>query len=193
MKKLLSMIGIALLMTGCTDDYKDWADPITNGPEEALNVGISVSPTSAVDFATYTNETVQLFNASVTGLEIVDGADEGVEAMYSAEITNEDGSRSIPLEVNGNGYVSTTELESAVNNLWGRRPVARTIPVNVVGLVDINGTTIAATGSTTLTATPNAPIIEDAYYITGTVNGWNNSNTDYELSPMPMRIPYLRC
>ncbi len=182
MKKLLSMIGIALLMTGCTDDYKDWADPITNGPEEALNVGISVSPTSAVDFATYTNETVQLFNASVTGLEIVDGADEGVEAMYSAEITNEDGSRSIPLEVNGNGYVSTTELESAVNNLWGRRPVARTIPVNVVGLVDINGTTIAATGSTTLTATPNAPIIEDAYYITGTVNGWNNSNTDYELS-----------
>ncbi|WP_081911205.1 DUF5115 domain-containing protein [Prevotella sp. FD3004] len=182
MKKLLSMIGIALLMTGCTDDYKDWADPITNGPEEALNVGISVSPTSAVDFATYTNETVQLFNASVTGLEIVDGANESVEAMYSAEITNEDGSRSIPLEVNGNGYVSTTELESAVNNLWGRRPVARTIPVNVVGLVDINGTTIAATGSTTLTATPNAPIIEDAYYITGTVNGWNNSNTDYELS-----------
>ena len=182
MKKLLSMIGIALLMTGCTDDYKDWADPITNGPEEALNVGISVSPTSAVDFATYTNETVQLFNASVTGLTIADGADEGVEAVYSAEITNEDGSRSIPLEVNGNGYVSTTELESAVNNLWGRRPVARTIPVNVVGLVDINGTTIAATGSTTLTATPNAPIIEDAYYITGTVNGWNNSNTDYELS-----------
>lgn len=182
MKKLLSMIGIALLMTGCTDDYKDWADPITNGPEEALNVGISVSPTSAVDFATYTNETVQLFNASVTGLTIADGADEGVEAVYSAEITNEDGSRSIPLEVNGNGYVSTAELESAVNNLWGRRPVARTIPVNVVGLVDINGTTIAATGSTTLTATPNAPIIEDAYYITGTVNGWNNSNTDYELS-----------
>ncbi|MCR5470300.1 MAG: DUF5115 domain-containing protein [Prevotella sp.] len=182
MKKLLSMIGIALLMTGCTDDYKDWADPITNGPEEALNVGISVSPTSAVDFATYTNETVQLFNASVTGLTIADGANESVEAMYSAEITNEDGSRSIPLEVNGNGYVSTTELESAVNNLWGRRPVARTIPVNVVGLVDINGTTIAATGSTTLTATPNAPIIEDAYYITGTVNGWNNSNTDYELS-----------
>ena len=176
------MIGIALLMTGCTDDYKDWADPITNGPEEALNVGISVSPTSAVDFATYTNETVQLFNASVTGLTIADGANESVEAMYSAEITNEDGSRSIPLEVNGNGYVSTTELESAVNNLWGRRPVARTIPVNVVGLVDINGTTIAATGSTTLTATPNAPIIEDAYYITGTVNGWNNSNTDYELS-----------
>ena len=182
MKKLLSMIGIALLMAGCTDDYKDWADPITNGPEEALNVGISVSPTSAVDFATYTNETVQLFNASVTGLTIVDGANESVEAMYSAEITNEDGSRSIPLEVNGNGYVSTTELESAVNNLWGRRPVARTIPVNVVGLVDINGTTITATGSTTLTATPNAPIIEDAYYITGTVNGWNNSNTDYELS-----------
>ena len=63
MKKLLSMMGIVLLMASCTEDYKDWAAPIANGPEEPLGVDLSVSPASAVDFATYTGETVQLFNA----------------------------------------------------------------------------------------------------------------------------------
>ena len=171
------MMGIALLMAGCTEDYKDWADPITNGPEEALSIGISVSPASAVDFATYTGETVQLFNASVTDLD-------GATATYSAEITNEDGSKSVAMEVNNPGLtVDTKALEEAVISLYGRRPVARTIPVNVVGFIEINnGAVIAATGSTTLTATPNAPVIEDAYYITGSINGWNNSDTTYELN-----------
>ena len=169
------MMGIALLMASCTEDYTDWAQPAPNTPEEPISVGISVSPASAVDFATYTGETVQLFNASVTGLD-------GATATYGAEITNEDGSMSIALEVDDKLCVETKELEDAINTLYGRRPVARTIPVNVLGLVDVNGTAIAATGKTTLTATPNAPVIEDAYYITGSINGWNNSDTTYELN-----------
>ena len=175
MKKFLSMMGIALLMAGCTEDYKDWADPITNGPEEPLGVGISLSPASAVDFATYTGETVQLFNATITGIE-------GATATYGAEISNEDGSRSIALTVDEKLATDTKELEAAVINLYGRRPVARTIPVKVVGLVEVNGMTLATTGITTLIATPNAPEIEDAYYITGSINGWNNSDTSYELN-----------
>ena len=63
------MMGIALLMASCTEDYTDWAQPAPNTPEEPISVGISVSPASAVDFATYIGETVQLFNASVTGLD----------------------------------------------------------------------------------------------------------------------------
>jgi hypothetical protein len=54
--------------------------------------------------------------------------------------------------------------------------------VKVLAYVKVNGVAIASTGTTTLTATPNAPVIEEAYYITGTVNGWDNNNTDYELS-----------
>ena len=175
MKKLLSMMGIALLMASCTEDYKDWADPIANGPEEPISVGISVSPANAIDFATYTGAKAQLFNASIVGIE-------GAEAVYGAEITNEDGSESIALEVDGDLCVETKELEDAVISLYGRRPVARTIPVKVVGLIDVKGTAIASTGSTTLTAIPNAPVIEDAYYITGSINGWNNSDTTYELN-----------
>ena len=166
---------MALLMAGCTEDYKDWAQPFQNGPEEPVSVSISVSPGAAVDFATITDETVKLFSASVSNPE-------GAEATYTASITNEDGSKEIAIKIDENFFCSTAELESAVNALWGRRPVARTIPVKVLAYVKVNGVAIASTGTTTLTATPNAPVIEEAYYITGTVNGWDNTNTDYELS-----------
>ena len=166
---------MALLMAGCTEDYKDWAQPFQNGPEESVSVSISVSPGAAVDFATITDETVKLFSASVSNPE-------GAEATYTASITNEDGSKEIAIKTDENFFCSTAELESAVNALWGRRPVARTIPVKVLAYVKVNGVAIASTGTTTLTATPNAPVIEEAYYITGTVNGWDNTNTDYELS-----------
>lgn len=175
MKKILSIMSMALLMAGCTEDYKDWAQPFQNGPEEPVSVSISVSPGAAVDFATITDETVKLFSASVSNPE-------GAEATYTASITNEDGSKEIAIKTDENFFCSTAELESAVNALWGRRPVARTIPVKVLAYVKVNGVAIASTGTTTLTATPNAPVIEEAYYITGTVNGWDNNNTDYELS-----------
>ena len=168
-------MSMALLMAGCTEDYTDWAQPFQNGPEEPVNTSISVSPAGAIDFATYTEETVKLFNAVVSDPE-------GAEARYTAAITNEDGSKEIAIKIDDQFYCNTKELENAVNTLWGRRPVARAIPVKVIAYVGVNGSAVTTTGSTTLTATPNAPVIEDAYYITGTVNGWDNTNTDYELS-----------
>ena len=168
------MMGIVLLLASCSKDHTD-TPLITFEPVEPSNVGITVSPADPIDFATYTGEKVQLFNATVVGVV-------GAEALYGAEITNEDGSMSIALEVDQNLCVSTEELENAVITLYGRRPVTRTIPVIVVGLITINGSVVTSTGSTTLTATPKGPVIEDAYYITGSINGWNNTDTTYELN-----------
>ena len=175
MKKILSIMSMALLMAGCTEDYKDWAQPFQNGPEESVSVSISVLPAAPIDFATVTDETVKLFSASVSNPE-------GADAKYQAVITNEDGSKEQAINIDENCYAKTSELESAVNSLWGRRPVARTIPVKVTAYVSINGAAVATTANTTLTATPNAPVIEDAYYITGSINGWDNTNTKYELT-----------
>lgn len=168
-------MSMALLMAGCTEDYKDWAQPFQNGPEESVSVSISVSPAAPIDFATVTDETVKLFSASVSNPE-------GADAKYQAVITNEDGSKEQAINIDENCYAKTSELESAVNSLWGRRPVARTIPVKVTAYVSINGAAVATTANTTLTATPNAPVIEDAYYITGGINGWDNTSTKYELT-----------
>lgn len=176
MKKIFSLIGIALLMASCTEDYKDWAKPFSNDPEEAFNVGFTASPASPIDFATVEADKVLLFNSTID-------APEGATAQYTAYITDESGeNKSEALTVSDEGYVDVDELESAVYALWGRRPVARIIPLVVGANISVNGTAFAKESITTLTATPDAPEIEEAYYITGTPNGWNNSDTSLELT-----------
>ena len=176
MKKLLSMMGIALLMASCTEDYTDWADPISNGPEEPVSVVLNASPASAVDFAKLTSATVQLFNATVTTDQEVKGT------TYKAFITNEDGSKKEEIIVDENGYTDAATLESAVYTLWGRRPIARTIPVIIDGFVTIGGTSYKASANTTFTATPNAPVIAENYYIVGGPSGdWAGTAASKEL------------
>ena len=176
MKKILSLMGIALLMASCTEDYKDWAKPFSNDPEEAFNVGFTASPASPIDFATVEADKVLLFNSTID-------APEGATAQYTAYITDESGeNKSEALTVSDDGYVDVKELESAVYALWGRRPVARIIPLVVGADISVNGTAFAKESTTTLTATPNAPEIEEAYYVTGSINGWDNTNTDFELT-----------
>lgn len=176
MKKIFSLIGIALLMASCTEDYKDWAKPFSNDPEEAFNVGFTASPASPIDFATVEADKVLLFNSTID-------APEGATAQYTAYITDESGeNKSEALTVSDEGYVDVDELESAVYALWGRRPVARIIPLVVGANISVNGTAFAKESITTLTATPDAPEIEEAYYITGTPNGWDNTDTSLELT-----------
>ena len=148
-------MSMALLMAGCTEDYTDWAQPFQNGPEEPASVSINVTPAAAINFATITDETVKLFSASVSNPE-------GADATYSAVITNEDGSKQQAIKIDENFYCSTSELESAVYALWGRRPVERTIPLLVTAFVKVNGAALGTTATSSLKATPNAPEIEDA-------------------------------
>ena len=169
-------MGIALLMASCTKDYTDWAKPFSNDPEEAFSVNFTASPASPINFATIDADKVQLFNSTIS-------APEGATALYTAFITDESGNNvSEVFDVSEDGYVDTKELEEAVYALWGRRPVARQIPLVVLASISVNGTAFARESNTTLTATPNAPEIEEAYYITGTPNEWNNSDTSLELS-----------
>lgn len=163
-------------MASCTEDYKDWAKPFSNDPEEAFNVGFTASPASPIDFATVEADKVLLFNSTID-------APEGATAQYTAYITDESGeNKSEALTVSDEGYVDVDELESAVYALWGRRPVARIIPLVVGANISVNGTAFAKESITTLTATPDAPEIEEAYYITGTPNGWDNNDTSLELT-----------
>ena len=169
-------MGIALLMASCTDDYKDWADPFSNAPEDPYNISFTASPANPIDFATVTDEKVKLFNSAID-------APEGATAtMYEVVLSNESGEDLASVEVDLDGCANVEELEAAVYDLYGRRPVARTIPMKVGVAISVKGASILKIANTTLTATPNAPEIEEAYYITGTPNGWNNSDTSLELS-----------
>ena len=169
-------MGMALLMASCTDDYKDWAEPFSNAPEDPYSISFTASPASPIDFATISGDKVLLFNSTIEGPE---GA---AATEYEVVLSDESGENQTPVEVDAEGYANVEELEAAVYGLYGRRPVARTIPMEVGVAINVKGASIVKISSTTLTATPNAPEIEEAYYITGTPNSWNNSDTSLELS-----------
>ena len=175
MKKILSMIGIALLAAGCTDDYTDWANPFKNDPEAAKTMTMSVSAASTIDFATVTAESVQAFVPNVT-------IDDEAQKSFTVVLQGENEGDEAEVTADENGYVETATLESAVYALYGQRPVTRQIPIEVSGYITVGGQTFKGVGNTTLTCIPNAPEIEGAYYLTGTLNGWDNTDTTYKLT-----------
>ena len=58
-------MGLVLLMASCSDNYTDWANPQSNAQEDAKTVNLTVNPASAIDFATLTADSVQLFVPTV--------------------------------------------------------------------------------------------------------------------------------
>ena len=175
MKKILYTIGLALLAVSCTEDFKDWASPFKNDPEAAKSMSMSINPVGTIDLATVTTETVQIFTPSIT-------IDDEAETTYQATIYGPEEGDEAEFGVGADGSVLTSALEVAVYSLYGQRPVTRNIPMDVVGFVKVGGQTFKAIGKTTLSVIPNAPEIEAAYYLTGSINGWDNSDTTYKLT-----------
>ena len=175
MKKVLYAIGLALLAVSCTEDYTDWANPFKNDPEAAKSMTMSISPVATIDLSTVTAETIQIFSPSIT-------IDDEAETTYQATIYGETEGNEAEFPVAADGSVQKEVLEGAVYALYGQRPVTRNIPMDVVGYVKVGGQTFKAFGNTTLSVIPNAPEIEAAYYVTGSINGWNNSDTTYKLT-----------
>ena len=175
MKKVLYAIGLALLAVSCTEDYTDWANPFKNDPEAAKSMSMSISPVATIDLSTVTTETIQIFSPSIA-------IDDEAETTYQATIYGETEGDEAEFTVAADGSVQKEILEGAVYSLYGQRPVTRNIPMDVVGYVKVGGQTFKAFGNTTLSVIPNAPEIEAAYYLTGSINGWNNSDTTYKLT-----------
>ena len=175
MKKILYTIGLALLAVSCTEDYKDWANPFKNDPEAAKTMTMNISPVATIDLATVTAEAVQVFSPSIA-------IDDEAEAVYETTLYGPEEGDETSFNAGPDGSVSKEVLETAVYSLYGQRPVQLSIPMKVVGLVRVGGQTFKAIGNTTLSVIPNAPEIEAAYYLTGSINGWDNSDKTYKLT-----------
>ena len=175
MKKLLYTIGLALLAVSCTEDYTDWANPFKNDPEAAKSMSMSINPVATIDLSKVTTETIQIFSPTIT-------IDDEAQTTFEAMLLGEDGISDATFNVNSDGTVQKDVLETAVYSLYGQRPVERAIPMSVTGLVNIGGQTFKGFGETNLKVIPNAPEIEAAYYLTGSINGWNNTDTTYKLT-----------
>ena len=169
-KNLIYALALATTMVACTDDYTDWAAPQENGPEEAKSVSISVSPASAIDFATEVPENIAIFSASFT-------AEEGATATYKVTLSPEDNSTSTVLTSN-DGTVAAQDLQNAVISFYGKAPTPRKLNAVVDAFIDINGQVVKVTApAVTVNVTLDAPQISKEYFIIGQPSSWDVLDT----------------
>ena len=173
-KKILSMIALVASVAACTDDYKDWAEPQTvPQPTQVSFADGSISTVGTIDFNSYSDTIVK-----VCSITAPTSSAEGYTPSYSINLGNQ------TFGINADGIMSAADLHSYVAAQFGRRPVVRDVNATVSMWLG-NGTTTVKTATSApfvIKAIPQAPVIEAAYYFTGSINGWNNKDTTYKLT-----------
>lgn len=118
-------------MASCTEDFKDWADPMSNS-ENPASASAVVAAAGAIDFTTITADSVLLFTPTYN-------AEEGTEVANTVTIFNADKSASRTVNVDEQGRAKTTELRDALEALYGVPEDAINVPINVVTVLKNNG------------------------------------------------------
>ena len=168
MKKILFFAAMALTLVGCTEDYKDWTvqKPDTT-PDAAIEVKATIEMATDIDFNTYTDGTFQLFTPSVTSSVTADSI------RYEAYMYNADKSESLPLNIDEEGKIASSEVFTNVQTLFGKRPQTYNVPIEVICRVYAGKSTAKETATANMAVTLTAPFVAEAYYLIGDFNGWN--------------------
>ena len=86
-------------------------------------------------------------------------------------------------DIAADGTMSAADLQGYVAKTFGRRPVERDVEATVSMWLTNGSTTVKIISDVFhITAIPQAPNIEAAYYLTGSINGWDNTDTTYKLT-----------
>ena len=168
MKKILYGLTLMAAMVSCTEDYKDWASPTVNPQEEPQSVTLSVANAAAINYDGLTAETVQLFVPTVTSTIA------GVETSFQATLWNANHDTGVLVEnIDAQGRMSADELKGIVEQLYGKRPEAHTIALDIASFTEVNGQSIGNTAQSTITVTLKAPFIDSGYYLVGDMLAWD--------------------
>lgn len=157
-------------MVSCTEDYTDWANPQTNPEEEAVSFGNgSVTPEGVINLADVTGDKIKV--ASIV-------APTSTKDTYTPSFKINFDGQSFDIDADGN--MAKADLVNYITNKYGKRPTERDIDATLDAWLS-NGSTAAkmATSETfQVKAIPEAPVIEEGYYLVGDmfttddVNGW---------------------
>ena len=157
-------------MVSCTEDYTDWGNPQTNPQEEAVAFGNgSVTPVNVINLAEVTTEKVKV--ASIV-------APTSSDAAYTPTYKINIGGQAFDIDAEGN--MAKADLVNYITGKYGKRPTERDIDATLDAWLS-NGSTAAkmATSETfQVKAIPEAPVIEEGYYLVGDMfatadqNGW---------------------
>ena len=169
-KKILLGMTLLMSMVSCTEDYTDWANPQSNPEEEAVAFGNgSVAPVDVINLADVTGDKVKV--ASIV-------APTSTKDTYTPSFKINFDGQSFDIDADGN--MAKADLVNYITGKWGKRPTERDIDATLDAWQS-NGSTAAkmATSETfQVKAIPEAPVIEEGYYLVGDmfttddVNGW---------------------
>lgn len=169
-KKILLGMTLLMAMVSCTEDYTDWGNPQTNPQEEAVAFGNgSVAPVDVINLADVKTEKVKV--ASIV-------APTSSNAAYTPNYKINFDGQSFDIDADGN--MATAELTSYIVDKYGKRPTERDIDATLDAWVSNGATAVkmATSEKFQIKAIPEAPVIEEGYYLVGDmfttddVNGW---------------------
>jgi len=181
MKKHISF-GVMLLMaaafTACTEDFKNWASPQSNGPEDAITIpGFTASAVATQDLATDADE-VSLFTLNSASLP------EGYTLDNARiELTPQgfDDPNTAILKTSLTGMASVEALQELVVETFGKRPTERTFDGHVkVNAVKDGQAVYIDAGIIPVKLIPEAPYIAQSYYVVGGALDWAGSAASKE-------------
>ena len=159
-----------MAMVSCTEDYTDWGNPQTNPQEEAVAFGNgSVAPVDVINLADVKTEKVKV--ASIV-------APTSSDAAYTPNYKINFDGQSFDIDADGN--MATAELTSYIVDKYGKRPTERDIDATLDAWVSNGATAVkmATSEKFQIKAIPEAPVIEEGYYLVGDMfatadqNGW---------------------
>jgi len=179
-KKLLYCSAIVILATSCTEDFDDWASPQSNpDAAESLSVQFTATPAADIDMATAA-DVIPFFTYS---LNMPEGYLYDSLAVNVIDLT--DGT-AYPIACSEEGSVAKTDLTAIVEGIYGKRPTARLITFAATAYAYTSSAKTmvvrSATDTLTINVTPEAPVIEDAYYYVGGATNWSDTDQTYKLS-----------
>lgn len=197
MKKiaLLSILALGFAFVSC-DDYKEPNPPAQFNPQESVlktdevNVAAAISPESLYDLAELNNSGSAIRVAQISCPTLPEGYAFGavveisknefetsvqVPSVTEAEVDETTGA------VTYNVTVTPDDLQGVYFDNFSHSPSAATIEVRVSVLTE-KGKEVAYVGGPDnyygpytmhITPFPSTAVIEDAYYLLGTINGWS--------------------
>lgn len=158
-KKILLGMTLLMSMVSCTEDYTDWGNPQSNPKEEAVSFGNgSVTPVDVINLADVKTEKVKV--ASIV-------APTSSDAAYTPTYKINIGGRAFDIDAEGN--MAKADLVNYIVDKFGKRPTERDIDATLDAWVS-NGVTavkMATSEKFQIKAIPEAPVIEDGYYLVG--------------------------
>lgn len=174
-KKILTGIVIIAGFTSCNEDFSDWLNPQSNAQGELANEVLALQPTLAsIDFAKEKGDSIQMFTTALKPSSV---------ELYDVVITGDTEDKTCTLTASPEGKVSVADLNKAVTSMYGLAPKTRDCVASVstnAKVATVDGVVVAYMKAEPFkfTATPDAPVIEDAYYYIGSLG----TGTAYPLS-----------